>query len=161
METLKLTDINGKNEIKLNIISSIYSAMVSYTQELRGAVERIIIWGSGLILLLDGWLITSQNPISIRGQIVISIGIIGFTIIVLMIIKSLQNRFNDFAKVVRKLNQIQMVYENGAFLENEILFPEHWKNFGSPAWKEPIFNIAYVSLPLVGIFGVVVVWLLY
>jgi hypothetical protein len=160
MEISKSFDIRRDKEAKLSIILSIYSSMVSYSQELRGAVERLTIWGCGLILLLDGWLVTSQNPVSTRDRIVISIGIVGFILIVVMIIRSLQQRFNGFAQVIRRVNQVQMVYEHGVFLENDILFPEHWKNFGSPKWKEPIFRIAYVSLTVVGIFGVIAVWLL-
>ncbi len=90
----------------------------------------------------------------------ISLAIFGFTCVVIFTIRALQQRFNGFAYIIRRLNQVQMVYEKGAYLENDTLFPEYWKNFGTSQWKEPIFRVAYVSLVLVGAFGILAVWFL-
>ncbi len=160
MKSSQLFNLNNDKEAKLNIITSLYSAMVSYTQEIRGVVERTTVVGCGLILLLDGWLVTSQLHVNLRGKLVISLAIFGFTCVVIFTIRALQQRFNGFAYIIRRLNQVQMVYEKGAYLENDILFPEYWKNFGTSRWKEPIFRVAYVSLVLVGAFGILAVWFL-
>lgn len=151
------TLLNFDKEDKLQIIISLYEAMVSYSQELRATVERLTIWGCGLILLAVGWLVTTPVSITTTAKVVIAIGVASFIIVIYLVIRSLQNRYGGFAIVIRNINEVQMVYETGTYLENKNLFPDHWKAFGSKEWKEPIFDISYISLAVVGLFSLAVV----
>ena len=76
--TMKISstfDLIDCKDAKLAIITSIYQSMISIAQELRQTVERITIWGSGLILVLDGWLVAGKTNVDSRGKVAISIGI--------------------------------------------------------------------------------------
>lgn len=153
-------DLAEDKQAKLEVVTSIYQAMISIAQELRGAVERITIWGSGLVLVVDGWLVAGKSTIDLKGKVIISIGIVAFTTIMFLLIKTLQRRYDGVAQVIRKINEVQLAHQTGAYLDGEALFPQHWKEFGTPEWREPIFRLSYVSIPLVAAFGVVVVWTL-
>jgi hypothetical protein len=58
VEISRLFDIHNDKEAKLQIILSLSTRMVSYIQELQGRTERTTLLGCGLVVLLDGWLVT-------------------------------------------------------------------------------------------------------
>lgn len=153
-------DLVNDKQAKLSIVLAIYSAQVSFIQEMRGVVERLVVGAAGLVLLLDGWLVSRQTPVDLVTKAVFSVGIVGFAGIVVLVIRSLKQRFDGFAYVVRRINQVMMVYELGAYLDNDTLYPDHWKAFGSPNWDEPIFKLAWPSMIAIALFGVVAIWLL-
>jgi hypothetical protein len=64
---------------KLQIILTIYTQMVTYIQEIRARVERIVIVGSGLIILLDGWFVAASHSPTVSGKFVASVGVGLFT----------------------------------------------------------------------------------
>lgn len=150
-------DLLDDKQAKLKIILALYSAQVSFVQEMRGVVERLIVGAAGLVLLLDGWLVTRQTPVDPLTKVVISAGILGFAVIVTLVIRSLKHRFHGFAYVVHRLNLAMMVYEPGAYLANDMLFPEDWK---TAEWDEPIFRLAWPALAAVALFGVIAIWVL-
>lgn len=145
---------------KLNIILTLYVQMVTYIQEIRGRVERIVVGGSALIVLLDGWLVTRSNSVSISSKVVASIGILLFTGVLALVVRALQQQFHGYAQVIRKINEVQLVHSQGVFLQNHALYPVQWKDFGSDSWKEPIFIIAYPIQVAIGVFGVTAIWLI-
>lgn len=134
--------------------------MISIAQELRRTVERITIWGSGLVLLLDGWLVAGKATVDIKGKILISLGIAIFAAITILIIRTLHRRYEGVAQVIRKINYVQLGHQPGAYLEGEALLPQHWEKFGTPRWREPIFSLSYVCIPIVAAFGLAVIWTL-
>ena len=152
-------NFRNDKEAKLRILLTLYSGFHSTSLDLRGSVERLTIWGCGLILLLDGWLVTDQIPVTMKTKTVITIGIVIFTSIVALVIRSIQQRYIGVQQAIIRINHAQMAYEKGAFFEDETLLPEHWKERVGRVWKEPIFQIAYISLAVVGVFGVIIIWL--
>ncbi len=159
MKTSDSFDLSGDKDAKLAIITSIYSCLITNSQELRRSAERLTIWGSGLILLLDGWFIAGDVSIGVRGRLFISLGVVIFGGLALLLIKTLHWRYNGVAHVIRKINEVQMTYANGVFLEGETLFPEYWKTFGTPKWKEPILLVSYLALTVISLFGAIAIWL--
>ncbi len=157
MQISKSFNLRTDDQAKLEIVLSIYSAMVAYVHELREAVERLTVWGCGLMLLATGWLVTSDGPVTPEARAVISTGVFGFAGLLILIIRNLRNRFDGYAKVIRRINEVQLAHEHGVFLEDDALLPRSWRDFGEPEWKEPIFWIAYVSLCVVGSFSVIAV----
>jgi hypothetical protein len=142
----------------LSIVLTLYVQMVTYIQELRARVERIVVGGSGLIILLDGWLVTTSHSVTVPGKVVVSVGIALFTCVLALVIRTRHRQFRGYAQIIRKINEVQLVYTPGVFLQDQILYPEGWKNFGSATWKEPIFAIAYPIQLVVGLFGIVAIW---
>lgn len=53
-------NLDGDRDAKLVILSSLYASLASVAQEIRGTTERLTIWSSGLILVVDGWIITGN-----------------------------------------------------------------------------------------------------
>lgn len=109
-------------------------------------------------MLLDGWLVLGKIPVALKAKVVISIGIFMFFAITVFIVTTLQQRYDGVAQVIRRINEVQMAYETGVFLDNETLMPKYWKRYGSSQWKEPIFHISYISLTTVCLLGISVVW---
>ena len=87
-----------------------------------------------------------------------TIGITTFICVTILLTRQLKKYFLDIASVISKCDQIQLSFEKGAYLENETIYPAHWKNFGKPDWKEPIFEIAFLVLPVLGIVCIATVW---
>lgn len=156
---------------KREILVTLHRTMAGYISEIRQSVERIIVWSTGSIFLIVGWAITLRHnmanyfSIAIGGvdfvsnlRIVIILGIAVFSSVLLATIYGLNKRFNGIATVIRNLNEVEGVYEKGAFLKNGVLFPETWKNFGSRRWTEPIFLVAYLAVCFVAFFGALVVY---
>ena len=54
-------DITNDATAKLQIVLSLYSAMISIAQEIRSAVERIAVLGGSGMLLLCTWLVTRDQ----------------------------------------------------------------------------------------------------
>ena len=153
-------ELKTNKEAKQQNINTLYNSMISITQEIRGTVERMTLWGCGLILALDGWLATSDKNISSIAKIILSFGVLLFGTITIFIVQSLKTRYQSNAQVIRKLNELQLAHTTGEYFQDEALFPDSWKLFGTKDWKEPIFTISYVSLPGITIFGIIVIWVL-
>lgn len=153
-------DIAGDRDARLSILSTIYTSMVGYTQEIRGTVERVTVWGCGLIFVIVGWMVSRENLTTPRDRIVSSCAVLLFGIILIATISALKRRFDGFAQVIRRVNEAQLVHQPGAYIEEVPLFPEHWKLYGSPQWSETIFRVSYVSLAVVTLFGIAAVWFL-
>lgn len=90
----------------------------------------------------------------------ISIGIILFGLIAVFIIRTMEIRYRGVAYVTRRINEIQMAHQVGAYIEGESLYPVEWRTYGTKEWKEPIFRVSYLSLSIVTVFGAVAIWIL-
>jgi hypothetical protein len=153
-------DLAEDKNAKLVILSSLYSSLASIAQEIRGTTERLTIWSSGLILVVDGWIITGNIKLDVYRRVVICIGVVLFGLIAVFIIRTMETRYRGVAYVTRRINEIQMAHQVGAYLDGEALYPLEWRSYGTKQWKEPIFRVAYVSLSIVTVFGAVVIWIL-
>lgn len=155
-----LINLAQDKNAKLAILSSLYTSMASIAQEIRGTVERLTIWSSGLILAVDGWLITGNIKLDVYRRGVISIAFILFGIIAVFIIRTMDIRYRGVAFVTRRINEIQMTYKVGAYLDDDALYPLEWQSYGTKQWKEPIFRVSYISLTIVSVFSAVAIWIL-
>lgn len=153
-------DLADDKTAKLVILGSLYSTLASIAQELRGTAERMTIWSSGLILVVDGWAITGNIKLDASRRGVISIAVVLFGVIAMFIIRTIETRYRGVAYVTRRINEIQMAHQVGAYLEGEALYPVEWRTYGTKEWKEPIFRVSYVSLSIVSAFGAVAIWFL-
>jgi hypothetical protein len=145
---------------KAAALNTIYPVMASIAQELRQMVERLTITGCGLIIFVVGWFLSRVPSPTVKIKVIITLGILLIVIVATAIIRSVQERYQGVAQIIRNINDCQSVHVVGAFLSNRALFPETFKRFGTTHWKEPIFLIAYVSWIVVMLFAVGVVWVL-
>lgn len=153
-------NLDEDKNAKLVILSSLYASLASIAQEIRGTTERLTIWSSGLILVVDGWIITGNIKLDGHRRGVISIGVVLFGLIAVFIIRTMETRYRGVAYVTRRINEIQMAHQVGAYLDGEALYPVEWRTYGTKQWKEPIFRVSYVSLSIVTAFGAVAIWVL-
>jgi hypothetical protein len=153
-------DIGDDNSAKLQIVLAIYSSMLSSAQEIRASTQRAATLGASGILLLCAWMVNREGQTSTIGKVFISGGIVVFVGMFVAIIQALGIRYRGVALVIRRINVLQLVYQESAYLDGQILFPDHFRTFGSAQWKEPIFRLSYVSLVVIGAFGMCSVWLL-
>lgn len=160
MKAAEAFDLADNRDAKLVVVGSMYSAMVSIAQELRSTVERMTVWSTGIVLALDGWIITGDVQLDLRRRVLVSCAVIIFGLIATFVVRTLHRRYLGVASVIRRINEVQMAHRPGAFLDGEALFPTQWKDFGTPRWREPIFRVSYLSLVIVSAFGACVVWVL-
>jgi hypothetical protein len=145
---------------KLQVVGVLYEAMISIAQELRQTIERLTMAGCGVVLLTTGWLLSRQNSIKTSHRYFIAISIIVFTIVAIAITWSIKRRYQGVAQSIRRLNEVQLVHVLGAYVHGKVMFPPHFRDYGSDQWVEPIFTIAYLSWILVGGLAAGAIWIL-
>ncbi|MEM9167456.1 MAG: hypothetical protein AAGB48_10610 [Planctomycetota bacterium] len=146
---------------KREVILSLYSAMISIGQEIRKSVERVTVWGSGIVLLAVGWIARAdQDTIDETQRFALSGCVLVFAIAQIAFIRSLWGRYRQIMVCVRRINELQGGHQPGVFLHERALFPKAWLDFGTDRWREAVFRNAYLSIGVVTAIGVVLIWVL-
>lgn len=149
--------VETKDE-KRSTLELMYSCGTSEMQQFRSAGAKIALGVSGVLLIMLGWVVSSDTPLSSVQRSVFTVGIAGFVAFSVYMTIIMKRYFLDLARVIHRIDCVLGMYESGKYVSDAPLFPDHWKAFGSSAWKEPVFRAALVGMLLLGFFGVAVVW---
>lgn len=150
--------VETKDE-KRSTLELIYSCGTSEMQHFRSAGAKIALGSSGFVLIMLGWVVSSNMPLSYVQRSVFTVALAVFVAFSVYMTRIMERHFLDLARVVHQIDCVLGMYERGKYVSDESLFPDHWKAFGSSAWKEPVFRAALVGMLLLGVFGVAVVWM--
>jgi hypothetical protein len=151
-------DYTLDNAVKAEFVNVIYIQMMEVTREIRHTVENLSVWGCALFLFADSLLVSGQVPSNLKNRILLSVLFIVFSIVLLRVIFALMTRYRVAAHSIRRLNEAQRVHDVGVYLHDDKLAPNEWAAFGTPAWKEPIFQAAFFAIPVTTVTSLVVTW---
>lgn len=148
-------------EAKQETLNLIFVHMTNTMQEFRGSMIRILLGFSGFAVVLLGWIVTKAD-LSLRQKILFTVGTVAIMFFAAYVTRMMKNYFNSIAQVINRINRLQRVFEDGAYLPDTTLFPKGengWDLFGTPQWKEPVFHASYVGIVVIGILALTAIWL--
>jgi hypothetical protein len=153
-------DLGADPMPRVEIINTVYTQMMEVTRELRGTVERLLVWGCGLLLAAVSQLVVGQVPATTKTRALLSAILLVYSAILVAVTFALKRRYDVAATSIRRINVAQRVKEQGVYLEGDQLAPTEWAHFGTPRWKEPIFQAAFVGIPFTCLTCVAITWIL-
>ena len=138
---------------KVDILKTMYSQQQSTAHFVRERMSKISATVIGILLTVDGWLIINDESISEY-----QLGTLIATIVVLAgsAIYGLVARYREFkavASMIVRIEEAMKVYEVGAFIENEPLYPETHKKLGKKDYAHS-YNILYMHVLIVSVFAI-------
>jgi hypothetical protein len=152
--------MNDSEEVKRDALGRIYSTVVNEMTEFRTTIAKILFGSAGAALLVVGWAVTTAPVLSLEKRIIFTIAILLFVVYSSYVTRKMERYFLDIAQVINRIDRIHLAFDVGAYHPEEALLPDHWRQFGHPSWKEPIFRAAYIGIAGIGLFGTVTVWVL-
>jgi hypothetical protein len=129
-------------------LASIYAAMISIGQEIRQSVERVTVVGIGALLATTGWFIGASDRLRSDLRLFVALAMCCYGGLLYLVVHAMWGRYKGVAHVTRNLNVLQGAHEHDRFLHDAPLMPTAWRRFGTDQWLEPIFRVAFASLPL-------------
>ena len=123
-------------------------------QKIQSLTQRVI----GFLTLVTGWLILSKQslPVELGFMLSIIILVIGVSSVVTLV------RFNKSyraeSKVIAKINISLGLFVKGKFLDNDSLYPQSWKEFGSESlW----FGLSHhlIAIFLLSVLAIITIFL--
>ena len=137
---------------QVDILRLLYSQQQSTAHILRERMAKISTGVISLFIVIDGWLITNTEILS---QSQVSTLIIAVVVTEIAAIYAIHSRYKEFCAVAKLIVRIEIamkIYETGAFIENETLYPEEFKALGSEDYEHGK-NILLSQIYILLIFG--------
>ena len=117
--------------------------------KIQGLSQKVI----GLLAVATGWIILAKQPPpqELKLVLVSVFLLIGSSTIVALY--RFNKNYRIEAKIISKINDYFRCFEKGAFFENESVYPEAWRKFGTESnWYGLSHHIiAIVSIVTLGI----------
>ncbi|MEH6626902.1 MAG: hypothetical protein V7739_10675 [Motiliproteus sp.] len=122
------------NSDQLSVLKTLYSQQQSTAHILRERIAKIASGAVGLLVVIDGWLITQASTLKVSPVIMLAVAI---TVIVAVSIYAIRARYREFSAVAQLIVRIETamgVYQPGAFM-NETLYPAEYQNLGKEDYE--------------------------
>jgi hypothetical protein len=143
---------------QVDILKTLYTQQQSTAHILREKISKISTGAIGLLVVIDGWLITNKQDLASSHVTMLMISI---CIIVWVALYGIYSRYKEFSAVARLIVRIEMamkIYESGAYIDNESLYPSEFKNLGKKGYEHGK-NIFLSQAYILGVFGLLSVCL--
>lgn len=137
---------------QIEILKTLYSQQQSTAHILRERMSKITTGATGLLIVVDGWIITSVKNLTDAHLLMLVLSII---VIIGVSIYSLNSRYKEFSAVARLIVRIERamkLYDPGFFIENEPLYPSEYENLGQDDYEHGK-NIFRSHAYILAIFG--------
>ena len=139
---------------QVDILKLLYSQQQSTAHILRERMAKISTGVISLFIVIDGW-IFSNTEIFSESESQVSTLIIAVIVTEIAAIYAIHSRYKEFCAVAKLIVRIEIamkIYETGAFIENETLYPEEFKALGSEDYEHGK-NILLSQIYILLIFG--------
>jgi ABC-type branched-subunit amino acid transport system permease subunit len=141
-----------KADILLNLLKERYDA--SHKMRERSLNFAIWIMGFGIALI---WILLNGSPISQLQKIVLTCLVLVGGVLTRRFLKSIQAGFEENHKVMVKIEDTLGCYEKGAYIGDEPLFPEKYKDLSNKETSH--FGSIYIWLIAMGLALILMIWL--
>ncbi|MEH6473028.1 MAG: hypothetical protein V7752_17460 [Halopseudomonas sp.] len=119
---------------RLGILKTIYSQQQSTAHILRERIAKIATGAVGLLVVIDGWLISQTPALDGAPTVMLTLTII---VIVAVSIYAIRARYREFSAVARLIVRIETamnLYQPGAYMD-ESLYPAEYQNLGQANYE--------------------------
>ncbi|MEH6651779.1 MAG: hypothetical protein V7707_17300 [Motiliproteus sp.] len=136
---------------QLSILKTVYSQQQSTAHILRERIAKIATGGVGLLVVIDGWLITRAPTLEGAPTVMLTLAIV---VIVAVSIYAIRARYREFSAVARLIVRIETameIYQPGAFMD-EPLYPAEYQQLGDANYEHGK-NIFLSQIYILLVFG--------
>jgi len=122
------------NSDQLGVLKTLYSQQQSTAHILRERIAKIATGAIGLLVVIDGWLITQAPALKGAPALMLPLAI---AVIVAVAIYAIRARYREFAAVARLIVRIEtamQLYQPGAYMD-EPLYPAAYQNLGDDHYE--------------------------
>lgn len=98
-------------------------------------MSKITAGAVSTLVVIDGWLIASGEKLENPQVLMLILSIIIITGVAVYGVRARYHEFCAVAKLIVRIETAMKIYEPGAFIENEPLYPAVHKNLGSKDYK--------------------------
>ena len=121
--------------LSIDILKTLYVQQQSTAHIIRERISKISVGTITLFIVIDGWLITNRQTLT-GSHIILLTGSI--FIIAGVSIYALHARYKEFSAVARLIVRIEKamkMYEVGAYISGESLYPKEYQNLGKDSYE--------------------------
>ena len=140
-------------ENKLEILKIVYTQQHTISQKILDKISSTTTWVIGILLIIDGSLVTEFTNISTYNKFLIAILIVALCVATIYLLKSKYNEFSAVAKLILRVEEAMHLYEPDFFIPGKTLFPQDYKCLGDDNYEHSQ-KLLYSNIYLVLTFGV-------
>jgi len=119
---------------KLEVLKTLYTQQQSTAHILRERMSKITTATISVLVVIDGWIITSGKELDGQALMLSS----AMLIIVCIAVYGVQARYKEFCAVAKLIVRIEIamkIYDKGAYIEDESLYPAEYKALGTEGYE--------------------------
>jgi hypothetical protein len=136
---------------KLEVLKTLYTQQQSTAHILRERMSKITTGTISVLAVIDGWIIAN------RGDLIGQISMLNLAILMIVCIAvyGVQSRYKEFCAVAKLIVRIEMamkLYDKGAYIEGESLYPAEYKALGTEGYEHGK-NISFSQSYILIVFG--------
>jgi hypothetical protein len=111
------------------------------------------------VVFLTGYFLTTAANSSLAVHIALAtvpLTLCGVGLFVTIVVRQ---HYMAIARVIRRIDEVNGVFEIGHFMPDEALYPDEWRSFGGKGWHEIIFDVFIPVQLLIGVTAAALIYL--
>lgn len=143
---------------KSEVLNTLYTQQQSTAHILRERMSKITAGAVSTLVVIDGWLIASSEKLETPQVLMLILSIIIITGVAVYGVRARYQEFCAVARLIVRIETAMKIYEHGAFIENEPLYPEVHNDLGTKDYEHGM-NIFLSQAYILLVFGLLSVLL--
>ena len=120
---------------KFDTLKTLYIQQQSTATVLRDRIEKITTATIGLFVVMNGWIISNRPNLTGSHTVMLIAAIIVITGVAIYGVRARFKEFSTVGRMIVRIETAMNLYEPGAFIKDEPLYPLEHMNFGKEDYE--------------------------
>ena len=121
--------------LKLDVLKTLYVQQQSTAHILRERISKINVGTITLFVVIDGWLVTNRQVLSVSHAVLLTGSIIVIAGVAIYALRARYKEFSAVARLIVRIEKAMKIYETGVYIGGQSLYPEAYEDLGKDTYK--------------------------
>jgi hypothetical protein len=143
-----LEDLSDRHH---SVVLHMHGVIAEHIMFWRRLIVDVTVFNTTAMMALTGFAI-SRDSLDTPALVVFCVMIVTLGVAGVTVCKLMSKHMYDSARIIVKFDRIHGLFETGAYLPDETIYPADWTTYGTASWREPVISFCLWLQALTSVF---------